>query len=184
VLNGSIKQISNQNPVYGHTPSRDNWCHKWLGWKLHWILIVIPSFYKTATNNGTSAGQTRTMKTNQMRMEAKIQAKIKATTEKSEDLRSTLVSQMDIRQARTEAVQQEIIAKMDAHHERIEARMNAWRNDTTACLKSMQPASVEVSPRRSVTSPQGRGRSGKCQSTEETGSTSRVLPKATETDPG
>jgi hypothetical protein len=77
---------------------------------------------------------------------------------------------------------------MDAHQERMGGRKNAWRKDTTACqeateacLKSKEPTSVEVSPRRGIRSPQGRGRS------EDTvwgpGSTSSVPLKAAETDP-
>jgi hypothetical protein len=34
---------------------------------------------------------------------------------------------MDIHQARTEGIQEEIIAKMDAHQERMGASVNAWR---------------------------------------------------------
>jgi hypothetical protein len=40
---------------------------------------------------------------------------------------------MDIHQARTEAIQEEIIAKRDAHHGRMEAIMNAWLKEMMAC---------------------------------------------------
>jgi uncharacterized protein YacL (UPF0231 family) len=40
---------------------------------------------------------------------------------------------MDIHQARTEAIQGEIKAKRDVHHERMGAIMNAWLKETTAC---------------------------------------------------
>jgi hypothetical protein len=110
-------------------------------------LIVTPSYYKNATNKGTPVGQPRTMKTNQVRMEAEIQTEIRANNEKFEVLRSTLVSLMDIRQAR----------KMYGHQERMGARMNCRRKDLTACqeateacLKSKDPTSVGLSPRRSI----------------------------------
>jgi hypothetical protein len=45
-------------------------------------------------------------------LEAKIEAKIQSNDEKFEVLRSTLVSRMDIHQAKTEAIQEEIIAQM------------------------------------------------------------------------
>jgi hypothetical protein len=32
------------------------WCQKWLDWKLHWILIVIPPYYENGTNDGTGDG--------------------------------------------------------------------------------------------------------------------------------
>jgi hypothetical protein len=59
------------------------------------------------------------------RLEAKIKAEIKTNNEKFEVLWSTLVSWIDIHQARREAIQEEIIAKMDAHQERIGAHVNA-----------------------------------------------------------
>jgi hypothetical protein len=61
--------------------------------------------------------------TNQEKMETRIDTN---NEKKSEVLRSTLVSWMDIHQAQPEAVQEEIIAKMDAHQERTGASMNAW----------------------------------------------------------
>jgi hypothetical protein len=44
---------------------------------------------------------------------------------------------MGIHQTRREAIQ-EIIAKMDAHQERMKASMNAWRKKTTACQEVME----------------------------------------------
>jgi hypothetical protein len=41
------------------TPSRDNWCQKWLDWKLHWIFIVIPPYYANGTNDGMSDSRHR-----------------------------------------------------------------------------------------------------------------------------
>jgi hypothetical protein len=43
---------------------------------------------------------------------------------------------MDIHQARTEAVQEEMITKMDAHQEWMGASMNAWRKEGTACQEA------------------------------------------------
>jgi hypothetical protein len=45
----------------------------------------------------------------------KMEAKIETNNEKCEALRGTLLSWMDIYQARTEAIEEKIIAKMDAH---------------------------------------------------------------------
>jgi hypothetical protein len=60
------------------------------------------------------------------------QAGIDANNEKFVVLRSTLVSRMDIHQARTEAVQEEIIDKMDARQDRIAGSVNACRNKMKA----------------------------------------------------
>jgi hypothetical protein len=49
------------------------------------------------------------------RLEAKIEAEIKTNNEKFEILRSTLISRVHIHQPRTEAIQEEILAKMDTH---------------------------------------------------------------------
>jgi hypothetical protein len=48
------------------------------------------------------------------RLKAKIKAQIKTNNAKFEVIQSTLVSRINIHQARTEAIQEEIIAKMDA----------------------------------------------------------------------
>jgi hypothetical protein len=48
------------------------------------------------------------------RLEANIEAEIKTNNVKFAVIQSTLVSGMDIHQARAEAIQEEIIAKMDA----------------------------------------------------------------------
>jgi hypothetical protein len=60
---------------------------------------------------------------------------------------------MGIPQVRIEANQEETIAKMDAHQERMGASMNALRKETTACqeamgacLESKEPASMEKEP--------------------------------------
>jgi hypothetical protein len=53
---------------------------------------------------------------------------------------------MDIHEARTKAIQEEIKVKMDAHQERMEANKNAWRKEKTAyrkvtkaCLERKEP---------------------------------------------
>jgi hypothetical protein len=58
---------------------------------------------------------------------------------------------MDIHQARTEAIQEYVIAKLDAHEERIEASVNArWEEtaachkETEVCLDSKEPTSNEI----------------------------------------
>jgi hypothetical protein len=56
-----------------------------------------------------------------------MEAEIETNNEKFfKVLQSTLVSRMVIHQARTEAIQEQIIAKMDTHQERMGASMNAW----------------------------------------------------------
>jgi hypothetical protein len=52
---------------------------------------------------------------------AKMEARIDVNNEKF-DVRSTLASWMGIHQVRTEAVQEEIIGKMDARQERNESQ--------------------------------------------------------------
>jgi hypothetical protein len=50
-----------------------------------------------------------------------MEARINANNENLEVLRNTLVSWMDIHKARTEPVEEEIIARMGAHQERMAA---------------------------------------------------------------
>jgi hypothetical protein len=52
---------------------------------------------------------------------------MRMNSEKFEALQGTLVSCMDIHQAREEAIQEERLAKMDAHEEKKTANMNAWQ---------------------------------------------------------
>jgi hypothetical protein len=59
------------------------------------------------------------MRTNQERLEAKIEAR----NEKFEVLWGTVVSWMDIHQARTGSPWEEMKAKMDIHQEKMEATM-------------------------------------------------------------
>jgi hypothetical protein len=89
------------------------------------------------------------------RLEAQIEAEIKPSNGKFEVFRNILAFRMDIHQARTDVIQ-EIIAKMDAHQERMGVSVNAWRKETTAshettetCLESKeQTAAVhEVVPK-------------------------------------
>jgi hypothetical protein len=84
------------------------------------------------------------------RLEAKIEAEIKTNNEKCEVIQRTLISWMDVHQARTEAIQEEIMAKMDTRQEGMRASMNAWRKETMACqevteacLESKEPTSLE-----------------------------------------
>jgi hypothetical protein len=46
---------------------------------------------------------------------------------------------MDIHKARTEAIHKEIIAKIDAHEERMGSSMNDWRKEMTPTKKCRRP---------------------------------------------
>jgi hypothetical protein len=81
---------------------------------------------------------------NQEKKEARID-----TNENLQVLRGTLVSLMDMHQARTEAIQEEITAKMDAHQERMGASVNVWRKETMACQEVTQ-ACLENKERTSL----------------------------------
>jgi phosphoribosylformimino-5-aminoimidazole carboxamide ribonucleotide (ProFAR) isomerase len=74
----------------------------------------------------------------------KMEARIEANIEKFEVLQTTLVSWMDIHQVMTEAIPEEIIAKMDARQERMRASVNAWWKEMTSCLESKELTSVEI----------------------------------------
>jgi hypothetical protein len=67
-----------------------------------------------------------------------MKAEIKTNNANLEVLQSILVSQMDIHQAQTKAIHEEIIAKRDAHQEWMKASMNAWQKDATACQEAME----------------------------------------------
>jgi hypothetical protein len=69
------------------------------------------------------------------KIETKIEAELETNNEKLEVLRNSLVSRMGIHQVRTE---EEILAKMDAHQERMGASKNAWRKETTAYQEATQ----------------------------------------------
>jgi chaperonin cofactor prefoldin len=71
------------------------------------------------------------------RLEAKIEAEIKTNNEKFEIIHSTLVSLVNIHLDRTEAIQEEIIAQVDTHQERMEVSVNAWRKEIMACQEAM-----------------------------------------------
>jgi hypothetical protein len=58
-----------------------------------------------------------------------------ANNEKFEILPGTLISWMDIHQARAETIQEQMTAELDTHHERMEANMNACREGNKACLQ-------------------------------------------------
>jgi hypothetical protein len=68
-----------------------------------------------------------------------MEARIDANNDKFDVLRSNLVSRMDIHQARTEADQGEIIAKIEAHQEGV----NAWKSKTNT-----RPEETEAHPER------------------------------------
>jgi DNA replication protein DnaD len=135
--------------------------------------VVISPYYKNRTNAGTPAGRNdamqekldahqEEMKTqvsslafridiNPEEMTARLEAKIDENQEKmqtnQEEMKSrmgALVSRMDIHQARTEAIQEEIIAKMDVYWETMEANMNAWQEWNKACV---QKTEGEANPR-------------------------------------
>jgi hypothetical protein len=54
-----------------------------------------------------------------------LKAEIRASNEMFEALQGSLISQRDIYQTRTGAIQEEIIAKLDTHLDRMEASKNA-----------------------------------------------------------
>jgi hypothetical protein len=49
-----------------------------------------------------------------------------------------LVTRVDIHQTRTEAIQEEIIAKMGAHRETMEANINVWQEGNKACVRQTE----------------------------------------------
>jgi hypothetical protein len=51
---------------------------------------------------------------------------------------------IDIHQDRTEAIQEEIITKMDAHQERMEISINAWQKETIAWQEAMEACLVKA----------------------------------------
>jgi hypothetical protein len=54
---------------------------------------------------------------------------------------------MDIHQAKPKAIQEEEIAKMDAHQESMEASMNAWQKQTTACQEAIEARKGKGQPK-------------------------------------
>jgi multidrug resistance efflux pump len=56
-------------------------------------------------------------------------AEIRANNETFEVLQGTFFSRIDIHQARTEVVREEIISKRDAHHDGMETSINASRRE-------------------------------------------------------
>jgi TRAP-type mannitol/chloroaromatic compound transport system substrate-binding protein len=79
-------------------------------WKLHWILIVTPPYYKNITNDGTSESHARKKET------------------------GSLAFQMDIHQAKADA-NQVMLTKMGANRAEMLARMEA---KTDINLKEMK----------------------------------------------
>lgn len=79
------------------------------------------------TNQAEADTNLKEMKEELMpRLETKIEAEIKTNNENFEVIHSTLFSLMDIHQDRTESIEEEIIAQVDTHQERIGASVNAW----------------------------------------------------------
>jgi hypothetical protein len=54
-----------------------------------------------------------------------------------EVLRNILVSRMDVYHTRTEGNREELMAELDAHHERMRASVNAWR-EKTSCQEATE----------------------------------------------
>jgi hypothetical protein len=71
-------------------------------------------------------------------MMACLLAEIRTNNEEFEVLCGTLVSKLDILQAMTEVIQEEIIAKRDTHQEMMEDSMNAWQREMKACQEAME----------------------------------------------
>jgi hypothetical protein len=60
-----------------------------------------------------------------------MEAKTDTNNEKFEVLRGTLISPMDVHQARSETTQEEMKAKMDIHQEKLEASIHSiWSRET------------------------------------------------------
>jgi hypothetical protein len=84
------------------------------------------------------------METNQERIEAnqgRMEARIDASSEKSEVLRSTLLFRMNIHQARTVSTQEEMKAKMDIHQEKMELEVAIKHRleDVLFCIDQKTP---------------------------------------------
>jgi bifunctional pyridoxal-dependent enzyme with beta-cystathionase and maltose regulon repressor activities len=84
------------------------------------------------------------IKTNQ----AKMVARIEANNEKFEILQGTLFSWLDVRHAKTEANPEEMMVKLDAHHERMTVSVNAWRKETVFCQEATEacPEKIQENP--------------------------------------
>jgi chromosome segregation ATPase len=70
-----------------------------------------------------------------------METQIEANNEKFEALRGTLLSRKDIHQASTEAIQEEMKAKMNKNQEKMDdwlEEMKAWRKKTTACQEATE----------------------------------------------
>jgi hypothetical protein len=86
-------------------------------------------------------------------LEAKIKGKIDTNNEKFEVLQGTLISQMDIHQARTQSTQEDTKAKIHIHQEKMDAwleEMKAWQKETTACheLTEARLEKVKANPEK------------------------------------
>jgi hypothetical protein len=67
-------------------------------------------------------------------MTVSLEAKIEANKNKFEVLRSIFFSRIDIREARTDSAQREMLSKMEAHHERMMVRLDSRLEKLEGCL--------------------------------------------------
>jgi hypothetical protein len=65
-------------------------------------------------------------------------AEIRANDKKFEVLQCTLVSRMDIRQAETDAIQEEVEAETDSHHEKLKAKIKAGLDKIEAMVEPLK----------------------------------------------
>jgi DNA anti-recombination protein RmuC len=108
------------------------------------------------------------IRSNQERMEAKIEA----NNNKFETLQGTVRSQMDIHQARTEAIQEEMEAKMNKIEEKLEAAIVKGQEEMRAMISSIWPQLEESMKRQvedvlGVPRPQDPGNSGQDRGNED-----------------
>jgi uncharacterized protein YPO0396 len=99
------------------------------------VRLINPLPEEIKTNQAKADANLKEMKEEML---AKMEARIKANNEKFKILRDTLVSQMVSHHARTEANQEEMIAKLDTYHERMGAGVNAWQEEVTACQEATE----------------------------------------------
>jgi hypothetical protein len=72
-----------------------------------------------------------------------LEAKIEANSKRSDDLQGTLVSLMDIHQARTKSTQEEMLAGMEGHHERM-VRLDSQLDKRGVCPVETETMDLET----------------------------------------
>jgi hypothetical protein len=77
-----------------------------------------------------------------------MEARVDANNEKSEVLRGTLFSWMDIHQSRTTSTQEEMKAKMDTHQEKMKAAVHSIRSELEQTIKHQVEDVLYVSSKR------------------------------------